>query len=184
MVTQGEKNQHLSALMQAGQQGNSASYRQFLDEISHDIRRFLSGRLAAEEVDDVVQETLVSLHKARHTYDGKRAVVPWVFAIARFRLTDHLRKHYAQRQHKQVDVDDVPEKLLSHVTEGAPRNEYLDKAIETLPERQQKILYLMHTEGYTAKEVGGQLGMNESAVKVAAHRAYKVIRKKMGANHE
>jgi len=180
MVTHEDKNQHLTQLMQAGLAGDRAAYSHFLHEISHDMRRFLRRRIAAADVDDVLQEILLSIHKARHTYDGKRPILPWVSAIARFRLTDYLRRHYAKAAHGQVDIDELQETLPGDVTESTGGYEYLNEAIEKLPQRQQKILYLMHTEGYTAKEVGHRLGMNESAVKVAAHRAYKVIRTRLG----
>jgi RNA polymerase sigma-70 factor (ECF subfamily) len=51
--------------------------------------------------------------------------------------------------------------------------------VEQLPEKQATILRLLHRDGFTAKEVAEKIGMNESAVKVAAHRAYKVLRKKL-----
>src|SRR5690606_25837461 len=86
MVTRDEKNNRLAALMLAGQDGDQTAYRSFLEETSHDVRRFLLRRIPASDVDDVLQEILVSLHKARHTYDGERPILPWIFAIARFRL--------------------------------------------------------------------------------------------------
>ncbi|MCH2547172.1 MAG: sigma-70 family RNA polymerase sigma factor [Alphaproteobacteria bacterium] len=179
-----DKNQQLTQLFISASQGDRAAYRQFLEATSHDLRRYLLRRVAASEVDDILQEILVSLHKARHTYDGKRPVMPWVYAIAGFRLADYLRQHYAKMRHKTVNIDVIPENIMGYVTEPIETNEYLSEAVEQLPERQQNILYLMHTEGYTAKEIAVQLGMGESAVKVAAHRAYKKIRKQMENSHD
>jgi RNA polymerase sigma-70 factor (ECF subfamily) len=180
MVTPSEKNLRMTALMQAANAGDGAAYRQFLTEISMDLRRFLGRRIAAKDVDDVLQEILLSVDKARHTYDGKRMVLPWVSAIARFRLTDYLRRHYAKAQHLTVDIAEMEENLADPVTDEGADYEYLSEAVAQLPDRQQKILHLMHHQGFTAKEVGVQLGMNESAVKVAAHRAYKLIRTRLG----
>jgi len=45
--------------------------------------------------------------------------------------------------------------------------------------KQATILQLMHAQGFTAKQVAAKMGMNESAVKVSAHRAYKVLKQKL-----
>ena len=131
------------------------------------------------DVEDVVQEVLISIHKARHTYDGERPLMPWVMAITSFRLTDHLRKTYSQMRHQQVDIADY-ENVLEAVTESSGENESIHEMLEGAAKREKKILSLMHVEGYTAKQVGAQLGMKESAVKVAAHRAIKKIRERLG----
>jgi RNA polymerase sigma-70 factor, ECF subfamily len=169
----------LDELFRAAQAGNARAYREFLSQVALWLRRFLARRLPAAEVEEVVQETLISLHKARHTWDGTRPALPWIASIARYRLTDHLRRHYAQSKHIEVDIDDFHEILpdeSADVTETRIAYESLYREIESLPEKQRKILHLMYAEGYTAREAGTQLGMKESAVKVAAHRAYKVIR--------
>ena len=180
MVTRDAKNAELTALMQAGCNGDGAAYQRFLQGVSYDLKRFLARRIAACDVDDVLQEILISIHKARHTYDGERPVLPWVSAIARFRLTDYLRRHYAGARHVTVDIAELAETLPGPVTESTGDYEYLNEAVDQLPERQRKILYLMHKQGFTARETGEKLGMGESAVKVAAHRAYKLIRKRLG----
>lgn len=169
----------LANLFRSGLKGNQEAYARFLTGITPLLKRMVGKRLNACDVDDVVQEILISIHKARHTYDGGRPLMPWLASIAKFRITDHLRKHYAQRQDKTVDIAEL-ENILSDVTEGDAANESTDELLEGVPETQKRILTLMYVEGYTAKEVGTQMDMNESAVKVAAHRAIKKIRKKFG----
>lgn len=177
MVTGKDKNTELTALMQKSQAGDTQAYNQFLEEISRLLSRFLAKRMTEADIEDVLQEILISIHKARHTYDGKRPVLPWVMAIARFRFTDYLRQHYASMLHATVDLADI-ENMLVDVTFQEDSHESINDMLDVLPDKQKKILTLMHVEGYTAKEVGTQFGMSESAIKVAAHRAYKVIRKK------
>ena len=164
--------------MQSALAGNQDAYRHFLTAISNHLRPYLMRRVPAGDAEDVLQEILISVHKARHTYDGQRAVLPWIATIARFRLNDYLRQHYARMP--QVDLQEIEEFLSADVTEGVPETESIKEMVEFLPERQQRILHLMHAEGLTAKEVGAQLRMKESAVKVAAHRAYKLIKQKLG----
>lgn len=167
--------QELAALLGAGLAGDNASYAEFLSRIAPLLRRVTGRSIAAADVEDVVQEILISVHKARHTYDGSRALMPWLMAIARFRITDHLRKHYAHMRHQMCDIADY-ENILADVTEDSSMNESIDELLEGVSEKDRKILTMMHTEGYTAKEVGARIGMKESAVKVAAHRAIKKIR--------
>jgi RNA polymerase sigma-70 factor, ECF subfamily len=163
--------------MQAALAGDSRAYHAFLTSLAHILRRFLTRRIAAHDVEDVTQEILLSLHKARHTYDGQRPVLPWVMAIARYRLTDYLRQHYAAMRHMQVDAD-MLENLPGTVTELSNADESFNELLAGVPERQRAILTLMHRDGATARETGARLGMTESAVKVAAHRTYKQLREK------
>ena len=179
MVTSEDKYAAMTALFRAGLGGDQAAYGKFLTMIAPMLRRMVGRKLAQSDVEDVTQEILISVHKARHTYDGERPIMPWLASIANFRITDHLRKHYSQMRHQSVDIADY-ENMLSDVTEEAESNESVDELLQDVPEKHKRILTLMHVEGYTAKEVGQQMGMNESAVKVAAHRAIKKIREKFG----
>ncbi len=126
-----------------------------------------------------MQEILISIHKARHTYDAKRNYLPWLFAIANFRLKDYLRSHYADKLHFAAELSEAENIFSQDVTESSLSYESIKEEIDQLPEKQATILKMMHGEGYTAKEVAEKIGMNESAVKVAAHRAYKILRKKL-----
>lgn len=171
---------NLAALMQQSLNGDQRAYAELLRETSRLLRPFLARRLHfTHEVDDLLQEILISVHKARHTYDGERPYKPWVYAIAKFRLQDYLRAHYADQLRHAEDYDELEESLPEHVTETAISYESISGEVEKLPGKQAEILRLMHQEGYTAKEVAARLGMNESAVKVAAHRAYKVLRSRL-----
>ena len=170
----------LEDLMQQALSGNQRAYSNVLRETSRLLRPFLARRLnTATEVDDLIQEVLLSIHKARHTYDGKRPYKPWVFAIAQFRLLDHLRSHYADHLRHAVEISEVENILPMHVTESAFTYESISGEIRQLPEKQATILQMMHRDGFTAKEVAEKIGMKESAVKVAAHRAYKILRRKL-----
>jgi RNA polymerase sigma-70 factor (ECF subfamily) len=171
---------NLAALMQRSLNGDTQAYAELLQESARLLRPFLSRRIyAGTEVDDVLQEILISIHKARHTYDGQRPYKPWMYAIAKFRLQDHLRSHYADQLHGAEDLAELEEILPDDVTETGFNYESISVEVEKLPEKQATILRLMHQEGYTSKEVAEKLGMNESAVKVAAHRAYKILRERL-----
>ena len=160
--------------------GNNRAYAVLLQETSRLLHAYLAKRLSTtNEVDDLLQEILISIHKARHTYDGKRPYKPWVYAIAKFRLHDYLRAHYSDQLRHAINLSEVEESLPEHVTESPFSYESITGEVQKLPEKQATILQLMHQEGYTAKEVAKKIGMKESAVKVAAHRAYKFLRKQL-----
>lgn len=175
-----ESSDNLAVLMRASQNGDKQAYAELLRETARLLRPYLAKRLSFEsEVEDVLQEILISIHKARHTYDGQRPYKPWAYAIAKFRLQDYLRAHYADQLRQAVDISELENILPADVTETAISYESISGEVQKLPEKQGFILQLMHQEGYTAREVAEKLGMTESAVKVAAHRAYKVLKERL-----
>lgn len=178
-MAQKEVTAELSHKLLAGLAGDSVAYTDFLSQLSPILRRVIGRKIPMNDIEDVLQEVLISIHKARHTYDGERPLMPWVMAITRFRMTDCLRKTYSEMRHQRVDIADY-ENVLEAVTETVNENESIHGMLDGVGQRERKILSLMHMEGYTAREVGSQLGMKESAVKVTAHRAIKKIRKRLG----
>ena len=171
---------NLALLMQQSLNGDAQAYARLLKETATLLRPYLAKRLyAGHEVDDVLQEILISVHKARHTYDGGRPYKPWIYAIAKYRLQDHLRAHYSDHLRDAEDLSELEEILPDDVTENGFNYESISREVDKLPEKQATILRLMHQDGYTAREVAEKLGMNESAVKVSAHRAYKLLREKL-----
>ena len=173
----------LEKLMAAALKGDNSCYNQVLVKITAFLRPYFAKRLSNQaEVEDITQETLISIHKARHTYDSSRPLKPWVFAIAQYRLADFLRSHYAKRVQYTDEIDKAADVSSLDVTEPGISYESIKKDIYKLPGKQPMILHLIHSEGYTAKEVAKKMKMTESAVKVSAHRAYKILRKRLGDN--
>jgi RNA polymerase sigma-70 factor (ECF subfamily) len=100
----------LKALMIAGLEGDSAAHRKLLQQLSGQLRAFYKGRLlrigrSAAEVEDLVQETLIAVHIHRDTYNPAELLMPWVYAIARYKLIDHLRRTRASLA--QVPIKDA-----------------------------------------------------------------------------
>ena len=171
---------NFATLMRQSLAGDQAAYAVLLKETSRLLRPFLAKRLSyTNAVDDLLQEILISLHKARHTYDGNRPYRPWVYAIAKFRLQDYLREHYSDQLRQASDLSELEDFLHENVTESAISYESISREVQKLPHKQAIILQMMHQQGFTAKEIAEKIGMKESAVKVAAHRAYKVLRNRL-----
>lgn len=171
--------ENLEALMDKALKADNLAYNKVLNAIAALIRPYISKRLSNQnEIEDLVQEVLISIHKARHTYNSDRPLKPWVFAIARHRLADYLRNHYANNLQFMENLDYVSD-IPADLQQEAFTYESIKKDVLELPGKQPMILHLIHSQGYTSREVAAKMKMSESAVKVSAHRAYKILRKKL-----
>ena len=135
----------------------------------------------AETVEDVLQDSLLSIHRFRHTFIPGRLVGPWLYAICSNRMADHFRqKRRIQRIESEVDVDDCDAVVMD-----AREDDRTGRAIEAvrrLPQRQRQIIELLKIEGLSVKDVAIQTGMSESSVKTTAFRGYETIRKLFRSN--
>ncbi len=168
------------ALVVKAQSGDAASYQILLTEIVPVIRRVVLRSLPSPDItDDVVQEVLLSVHKALHTYDSERPFTPWLLAIVNFRKTDFLRQHYASRGNRQVPLEsvEIPDYLSNSDASSTFRD--IENAIGELPEKQKEVVELLKIEGYSTKEVSEKTGLSESAVKVTMHRALQKLKEKL-----
>jgi RNA polymerase sigma-70 factor (ECF subfamily) len=128
MVTIEDKNKILGDLLCSGIGGNQTDYAKFLKKISSLLRPFVAKKITSADVEDVLQEILISIHKARHTYDGERPIMPWIISIARFRMADYFRKYYAQMRHNVVDNEEM-ENIFADVTNEVFDNEPIDELL-------------------------------------------------------
>ncbi|MGB4101691.1 MAG: sigma-70 family RNA polymerase sigma factor [Alphaproteobacteria bacterium] len=169
----------LEVLMARALTGDGAAYAQALRRVLPEINTFLNGKVLPKDREDIAQDILLSLHKARHTYDATRPLMPWVMAIARFRLQDHWRGYYRRRADQTSCLDDIQELPGADVTKDREASEDIRRVAKDLPPKQQEILNLMYGHDKSVQEVATALNMSVSAVKVAAHRAYKVFRQRL-----
>ena len=166
----------LRDLLIRGLTGDAPAYRTFLQELSAHLRAFLRGRLARlpDEVEDLVQETLLAVHNQRHTYDAGQPLTAWVHAIARYKLIDLLRRR-AGRDALNDPLDDAVEVFAASDTEADDARRDLAKLLERLPERQRLPIIHMKLKGRTVAEAARMTGMSEAAVKVGVHRGLKAL---------
>jgi len=177
----------LGQLMSAAQDGNSAAYVELLRAIAPTIRRVVEGQrgfAGREEVEDLVQDVLLSIHKVRASYDPSRPFVPWLLAIVRNRLADGARR-YARTGKREVSIDDEdvtfsePE---ANPDTGEPNDlEALHKAVRELPDGQRRAIELLKLRELSLKEAAAITGSSETSLKVATHRALASLRKTLGA---
>lgn len=166
----------LRDLMVRGLAGDAAAYHAFLRDLSAHVRGFLRGRLARlpEEVEDLVQETLLAVHNQRHTYSFGQPLTAWVHAIARYKLVDLLRRR-GRRDALNDPLDDEFEVLAHSETEAADARRDIARLLERLPDRQRLPIVHMKLEGLSVVEAARITGMSESAVKVGVHRGLRAL---------
>ena len=156
--------------------GDALAYHAFLQELSAHLRAFLRRRLSRlpDEVEDLVQETLLAVHNQRHTYDAGQPLTAWVHAIARYKLVDLLRRR-AGRDALEDPLDDELEVFATSDTAADDARRDLVKLLERLPDRQRLPIMHMKLEGRSVVEAARLTGMSEAAVKVGVHRGLKVL---------
>jgi RNA polymerase sigma-70 factor (ECF subfamily) len=161
------------------QSGDQDAYRVLLDDVAQVLRGFLRRRVAdSNEVDDVLQDVLMAMHRARHTFDPMRPVEPWLFAIARNVTIDHARRR-ASRGRWELLVDELPDQAGTIEEFAEPR---LDEALAKLPASQREAFEMLKLEGLTVEAAAERAGTTPGALKVRAHRAYKALRAMLGGS--
>lgn len=164
----------LKPLWLRAQQGDEVAYREALEKIALRIRGFLRRRMQStpDDIEDLVQETLLALHLQRGTFDPTLPVSAWVTAIARHKLVDLWRRR-GRRENLHDALDDVDEALLAAepVEDGAQRD--LERLLQELPHVQRQAIVLTKIEGLSVTEASMRTGISESAIKVQVHRGLK-----------
>ena len=169
-----------STLMVNAQAGNESDYRQLLTELTDVIYNFLRGRFGNHHfIEDCVQESLIAIHHARHTYDPRRFFRPWLFTIVRHKAIDTLRQQRTRQ--KAVDRYKGEQEVLSRTShQSEAENEVSSgRLLESLSEQHREVLVLTKIIGYSIAETAEKLGISQSAVKVRVHRAIRKLEQLM-----
>ncbi|MFP1682351.1 sigma-70 family RNA polymerase sigma factor [Alloalcanivorax sp. C16-1] len=173
---QRRREQQLQTLFLAGLDGDARQYRRFLDALSGHLRTYLRRRLfdPDREAEDVLQEVLLAVHNARHTYRREQPLTAWVYAIARYKLADHLRAR-SRRDANNEPLDDQDSLFALDQSEPAQAHRDLHKLLAQLPDRQRLPILHVKLRGLSVKETADLTGLSESAVKIGVHRGLKVL---------
>jgi len=160
----------------AAQRGDTSAYEGCLRELAAMLRGYYRRRLAAlpDEVEDLVQETLIAVHNQRHTYDPSQPLTAWVHAIAKYKYVDLVRRR-AGRDALNEPLDDDLEAFAASDHDAADAKRDLRKLLATLPDRHRRPIELVKIEGLSVAEAAARAGMSESAVKVGVHRGLKAL---------
>ncbi len=154
-----------SALMAAAQDGHGGAYRRLLNEISGWLHGYFKRRLPAADVDDAVQETLIAIHRRRHTFDPHCAFAPWLAAIAKRKWVDQLRL-IGRRP-----TEELPDDLAVGDHETAVTSALvLAGLLQQLRPAEARSITLVKLQGYSIEDASRETGLSSSAVKMNIHR--------------
>jgi RNA polymerase sigma-70 factor (ECF subfamily) len=177
--------------MAAAQNGDAAAYGSLLTSLLPVLRAFVRRRgVEASEVEDVVQEILLLIHRARHTWRADRPFDPWMWAIARNASTDALRRQTRERSRRDRAPDrfgaevNVVESIVAAGRSMDPEEQLaaqeltpnLAEALSRLPASQRQAVELLYLEQLSVAEAAARAGVSRSALKVRAHRGSRALR--------
>lgn len=164
----------LKPLWLRAQSGDEAAYREALGRIATRLRGYLRRRMQSlpDDVEDLVQETLLVLHLQRGTYDPALPVTHWVVAIARHKLVDLWRRR-GRQEALHDPLDEVDEAVFAAVENEGHAQRDLEKLLDSLPAAQRTAIVLTKIEGLSVTEAAQRTGASESAIKVQVHRGLR-----------
>ena len=172
--------------MRSAQTGDRQAYAQLLEELIPLLRRAVRrqrGFLKPQDVEDLLQDILLSLHQVRATYDPDRPFLPWLMAIARNRVADGARR-YISRSAQEILIDQPPETFSTDdpntIGEVYGDPEALRLAMKTLPKGQRQAIEMLKLREMSLKEAAVHSGLTIAALKVAVHRGMHALRKLLG----
>jgi RNA polymerase sigma-70 factor (ECF subfamily) len=164
----------LESLMSRYQQADEDAAAALIGQVTPLLRRyFLVQASNRRYADDLLQETWMRIHRARHTYRRGEPVLPWIFAIARYSGLDYYRKA-RRRETRERQVAVFPE-----AAQPAPARENgpdIDTMLSALPGPQREVIVMLKISGMTIDDVARATSSSAGSVKQKAHRAYRKLR--------
>jgi RNA polymerase sigma factor (sigma-70 family) len=169
--------------MQAAQAGDASAYTELLEKITPRIRQVVRRQrpfLGAEDIEDLVQDILLSVHAVRATYNPQRPFMPWLLAITRNRIVDGARR-YARTAAHEMHVEAFSVTFANGGTntsiEAYGNSKALRQAIESLPPIQRNAIEMLKLREMSLKEAAVTCNTTVGALKIATHRAMAALRK-------
>jgi len=166
----------LEPLMIRYQQGDSSAATALVEHLSGPLLRYFGAQpVGRRYADDLLQETWMRIHQARHTYRPGSPVRPWVFAIGRHVQVDHYRR-LSRRERRELQVETIPEHVPLSQEAATPRLD-LAAVLGLLPESQRQVIAMLKVSGMSLEEVARATASTVGSVKQKAHRAYTALSK-------
>ncbi|MDE2379267.1 sigma-70 family RNA polymerase sigma factor [Bradyrhizobium sp.] len=170
-----------SGLMRSAMAGDDAAYHRLLKAVTPVLRAAARRGLAragapADQSEDIVQDILLAVHLKRHTWDSEAPFAPWLFAIARNKLIDALRR---RGRRVFVNIDDFAEVLPGEAREETASANEVAAQLGTLPQRQRDVLQSIAVDAASIRDTAAKFSMSEGAVRVALHRGLAALTAKL-----
>lgn len=167
----------LKALMLKGLGGDATAHAELLSRMATLLRRYFARKLGPsdQDVEDLVQETLLAIHLKRETWDAAQPFTAWAYAIARYRLIDVYRR---RRVRRSEPIESAEALFAEEAADGSARSD-VERLLSELPERQRAVLKAVKLDELSTAEAAARTGMSESAVKVSVHRSLKALMRRV-----
>ena len=166
-------------LMAAYIDGDAGAFRDLFARHAPVLYRLARRRLASDDdARDVVQQTLLQMHRARNDFRRGSRLRPWLFTIAMNLVREHYRKQRRRREQSLENTGDVREPVLEpEDSDGArERAARVRAALASLPDNQREVIELHWFEESPYEEIAQIVGASVAAVRVRAHRGYERLR--------
>ena len=176
-----EREDEWTGLMRSTMAGDNAAYHRLLKAVTPVLRAASRRGLtragqSPDQAEDIVQDILLAVHLKRHTWDVNAPFAPWLFAIARNKLIDALRR---RGKRVFVNIDDFAETLPEQPKAETASAAEVTAQLNTLPQRQREVLQSIAVESASIKDTAKKFAMSEGAVRVALHRALASLTAKL-----
>jgi RNA polymerase sigma factor (sigma-70 family) len=175
-----ERDQVWSELMAASQAGERAAYERLLREITPFVRSIIRRHSNNDaDIEEMVQDTLLTVHRVRHTFDPKRPFGPWLAAIASRRGIDALRRRVRIAKFETPEegaYETFADAAANTDMEAVRSSEELGDLLRRLPARQREALEAVKLKEMSLIEASAASGQSVAALKVNVHRALKALR--------
>ncbi len=171
--------------------GEEEAYLELIRRYTEKVHN-LALRITRNESDteEILQEVFITLHTKMHTFRGTSAFSSWLYRITANTSFMKLRN---RKKHSSVSIEAVPESAgmnnwhgtrsdtcdVNYMSARHELREFLQEAIEKLPEEYRTIFILRDVDGLSNQEVGEVLGISVPAVKSRLHRSRIMLRRKL-----
>ncbi|HSF02777.1 MAG TPA: sigma-70 family RNA polymerase sigma factor, partial [Solirubrobacterales bacterium] len=179
-----------NAAMERYARGEDQAFSQLYDSLAPRLHRYLlRASRDATRADDLLQQTMLRIHRARGRFIAGAEVLPWAFAIARRLFIDSMRRRKGEHRTISLETGGYEASPVEVAADQRPADELVDSQrlgsaieaqLERLPESQRVAFELIQKDGLSIREAAEVLGTTPNAVKLRAHRAYVALRSALG----
>lgn len=153
--------------------GDKNTYRLLLCELQIWLSAYFRKRIHPDEVDDLVQDTMLAIHNKKQTFDENREFMPWLVAVARHKLIDKLRRNI------KFLAETLDDEIADTTKQEMCARHDVEKLLSLIEPRQAQIISMLKLKEMTIEEVSNQTGHSQASVKVIAHRGLKALQAKV-----
>ena len=176
-----DRDDEWTGLMRQALAGDDAAYHRLLKAVTPVLRAAARRGLAragqpVDQSEDIVQDILLAVHLKRHTWDVEAPFAPWLFAIARNKLIDALRR---RGRRIFVNIDDFAETIPDKPAAETASASEVATHLQSLPSRQREVLQAIAVDSTSIKDTAAKFAMSEGAVRVALHRGLTALTAKL-----